>query len=291
MSLQYLDPQTIGSLLSCTWQQDLGTSEDPANGQWYTDGANCDGIGLYGGLSDSLPTQVQLDAAAAVVKSQQIVADSAIAQNLFGTDPSPAVQLTYGYVTSVSNMYEQIPAVSNGSPFHIPMQQVLSQGPESIDIRFVFASPQATAPTQQGQQFSRAVQVAVPTGRVYQVVLAVQTQQATVPYTVQIAVTGTTETWFANPVNGHYNWKADAGTAFGRINQYNCAGVDSAAYGAGGNGAGTVTLKGVLNVSEVGSFCALVYDVTAQCTAGGAPPALTPGSAPPSGTVVQTIPL
>lgn len=289
MALQYLDPQVIGNLLSCTWQQDLGTSEDPANGQWYTDGANGDAIGLYGGLTDALPGQVQLDASAAVVTTTRFVADSGI---VIGGSPSPAAQLSYGYVTSIASTQSSVASVAQGTAFSIPVNEVLTQGPASVAVRFLFSSaPGNAAPTLQPQQFSRAVPVSVPPGHIYQVVLSAETQHVTVPWTVRITVTGTTETWFANRVNGHYNWSADAGTAFGRISQYQCAGAESGAYANAGNGAGTVTVTGTLDVSQVGGFTALVYDVTAQVMSGGLPPPLAPGSAFPSAPVVETIPL
>ncbi len=296
MSLQYLNAQTIGTYLSCAWQNDLNTTEDPANGQWYTTGANGDQIGLYGGLTDSVPQQLTLDTSASVYSPQEIVADTAIVNNLNGLSPSSTVTLSYQYSTSVTSTHSTTVAIKLGAQFTFKVNEIVAEGSAQFSIGFDFSSTNSTAnTTTQAQTFSQSVPVTVPKGTVYQVVLTAESQEITIPYTVPIQVTGTTETWFESTVNGHYNWSVDAGTAFGWINQYACAGTDSPAYSNAGNGVGAVTIAGSLNASQVANFTAVVYDITAYYVAHGTAPGIplsgTPAGASAAATLVAKTPL
>lgn len=294
MSLNYLDAKTIGTALTCAWQKDLGTTKDPANGKWYTDGADSDSIGLYGGLSDTIPHQIQLDTSAAVYHPQQIIVDSAIVNNLNGLNPSSTVTLTYQYSTSIADTHSVTTAVALGAQFTIKVNEIVAEETTQFNMSFTFSSTDSTTHTTTSTDtFSQTVPVTVPSGKVFQVVLSAAKQQITVPYTVGISVTGLTETWFKDRVSGHYNWVADAGTAFGWINQYGCAGRDSSAYSNGGNGTGLVTLTGSVNQSQVANFSATIYDVTEKYASAGSAPALSRatalGVAPTSAPVVATI--
>lgn len=290
MSLQYLDGPTIGTYLSCAWQNDLGTTEDPANGQWYTTGANGDQIGLYGGLTDSAPQQLQLNTGAAVYNPQEIVADTAVVDNRNGLTPSSTVTLAYQYSTSVTSTHSTTVALKVGAQITFKVNEIVAEGSAQFSIGFDFSSTNTTAnTTTQAQTFSQSVPVTVPKGKVYQVVLTAESQEITIPYTVPIQVTGTTETWFESTVNGHYNWSADAGTAFGWINQYTCAGTESGAYSNVGNGVGAVTIVGSVNASQVANFTAVVYDITAYYNAHGVAPAVPHSTTPTVGAPAATL--
>jgi hypothetical protein len=145
----------------------------------------------------------------------------------------------------------------------------------------------------------------VPTGKVYQVVLTATVQTIQVPYTCAIQVSGTTETWFEDPIQGHYNWSMPANIAFLGIGRHGGAGSDSASYSSNGPN-GTVTVNGTLSAQQTVNFVANVYDVTDTYTSSDAPsnsttPATTlaisqpvkrlatPGTPPVQGKLVQTI--
>ena len=102
MSIQILNVNELQSALQKMWQQDLVTSEDPANGQWYTSGANGDSIGLYGELTDTAPSQLTFNTAAQVFLPSQITCSTAIMDNRNGINPSGSVTLSYTYTNGSS---------------------------------------------------------------------------------------------------------------------------------------------------------------------------------------------
>jgi hypothetical protein len=133
----------------------------------------------------------------------------------------------------------------------------------TADVSYTFSSSKSQSQTQEAtQQFSLPVTVEVPAGKKYRVVMTATVLSFQVPYTATIAVDGTTETWFEDEVQGHYNWSADAGTLFGWINLYGTAGGDSHLYQDTGNGKGAVTISGTLNGQLTCNFDSHVQDIT-----------------------------
>jgi len=63
-------------------KKELGTGKDPANRKWYEDGANHDGIGLYGGLTDTASTELLFDESQKAYTPQKVVCDTATLDNL-----------------------------------------------------------------------------------------------------------------------------------------------------------------------------------------------------------------
>jgi hypothetical protein len=72
MPLQSLDPTVVKPYIAAAWQKHLNTTEDPANGQWYTTGSSNDNIGLYGGLSDTPPNELTFDQSSLTSTPSQI---------------------------------------------------------------------------------------------------------------------------------------------------------------------------------------------------------------------------
>lgn len=140
-----------------------------------------------------------------------------------------------------------------------------------FSVTFNYTSTTSTT-TSDAQTFSQSLPIDVPKGRVYKGVLLATVRSIQVPFTATIIVGGTSETWFANAVLGHYNWAADAGTLFGWIAQFGAAGTDSAQYRDLGGGRGGLVVSGVLQSEETADFQARVYDVTdAPSTTGQVP--------------------
>ncbi len=264
MSLTYLDPTTIGNALSCAWKKHLGTSQDPANGKWYTKGANGDDIGLYGGLTDVAPTSITLDTDAATYSTSQIVCDKSDIVNLNGLNSgNNPVTLSYAYATATSSTHTLTDSVTLGEKFSITVDEAVAKESAEFSVAFTFTSSVAeTSSTSETQTESQTVYVTVPSGKVYEAVLTGEVQQITIPYTCVVKVTGTTETWFENTVDGHYNYSTDAGTAFGWIKGTDCAGDDSSSYGDAGGGTGTVTLTGSVTMNQTVNFSSTVNDIT-----------------------------
>jgi hypothetical protein len=123
-----------------------------------------------------------------------------------------------------------------------------------------------------GAQWTDTVTVAVPAGKIYQVRIDATEYTLAVPYLAVIEVTGTSETWFPDRVNGHYNWSDDAGTVFGWIWTYTTpppAGKSQPPgdpqgqnYTNEGNGAGALAVPGTLTAAQTADFNSTVIDIT-----------------------------
>src|SRR4029077_7561014 len=146
MSLQYLSTSQIQNLLTCAWQNDLGTTQDPANGKWYTNGPNNDGIGLYGGFTDAVPSSIDFDLSAAVYTPTGFIADTVTLNNSNGLLQSPTtVNLTYGYTIANSSTQSMTESVSLGTQFTIPFGTSASAGGVEFSINLSFSSTSETS--------------------------------------------------------------------------------------------------------------------------------------------------
>jgi hypothetical protein len=267
MTLNSLDIGSIGPYIGAAWQKQLSTSEDPANGQWYFNGANGDGIGLYGGLSDAVPAGLVFNENSMTYVPTQIMATSNIVDNRNGLAPQSTVQLSYSYTNSSTTSSTITHSVKVGLGLDIKAKaDFIIAGAEAtvkMSVDYTFSYSSTTSETKSDTvTVSQSIPVTVPTGKVYKAVLAATSQSLRVPYTATIMVTGTSETWFEDRINGHYNWSADAGTVWGWINQYQTAGDDSVLYQNLGGGRGGVTVSGVLDASQVANFQVQVFDIT-----------------------------
>jgi hypothetical protein len=275
MALTFLDPNTIGAALSCAWRTQLDTSESPSNdGKWDTKGANGDDIGLYGGLTDSVPTALTFDMNAAQVTTSEVIADSVDVNDLDGkNDQYNSVTLTYQYTTSTSSTHTVTDSITAGTKFTIQVSQVLTKEDIEFSLSFTWTSSESeTNATTQSQVESTTVNVYAQPGTVLRAAITGTVQQITIPYTCIVKVTGTTETWFNSQVKDpqtgekHYNYSTDAGTAFGWINKDKCAGADSSDYSDGGSGTGFVTMTGTVTMIQTVNFSTSVTDVTSDYT-------------------------
>jgi hypothetical protein len=263
MALQFLDKTLIGSYLSAMWKKDLNTGEDPPNGKWYENGANGDGIGLYGGLTDSAATQLQLNESSKQYLPEAVVCDTATLDNLNGLAPSSTVQLSYQYSKGSSTTHSTTDSIKVGVGVDIKASATIFGIGADVTTKFSFDYTHSwsttTAETEsQTYTFSQSVPVNVPEGKVYQVVLTAMSQKLIIPYTATIGITGTTETWFEDRINGHYNWSMDAGSAFANIGAWGLAGSQSPSYSAAG-----VSQSGTITATQTTQFVAKIYDITA----------------------------
>lgn len=300
MSLTFLDKATISSYLQKMWQKDLNTTEDPANGQWYENGANNDNIGLYGGLTDNAATQLQFNEAQKQYIPEAVVCDTATLDNRNGLAPSTTVQLSYSYAKSSSTTHSTTDSIKVGVGVDIKASATIFGVGADVTTKFSFEythswGTSTTETETNTYTFSQSVPVTVPEGKVYQVVLTALSQKLVIPYTATVAISGTTETWFEDRINGHYNWMLDAGTAFADIGQWGLAGSDSTSYSAAG-----VTQSGTVTAQQTTQFVAQVYDITATYQPNSVAPAIAraatiapngSSAAPVQGRLVKSIPL
>lgn len=262
MSLTILDPNAMQALLTRMWQKQLGTDEDPANGRWYTNGANDDNVGLYGGLTDTMDGNATLDEASKHYAPTQVVAAYSTVDNRNGLVGPTSVTLSYQYTNSVTTTHTVSNAVKVGFGYDFKAKaEIFGIGGESttkFSIDYTYTSSDANSNTQtQTQTFSQTVAVNVPAGKVYKAVLVGSAQRLDIPYHLDVSVTGTTETWFEDRINGHYNWMMDIGSAFGLAG-------DPAYKNAGGGRGVVVGVTGMLTAQQTTDFTVQIWDVTNQ---------------------------
>ena len=252
------------------WKKHLGTDEDPANGKWYTNGANNDGIGLYGGLTDTIDQNATFDEANKKFTPTQRLAASSVVDNRNGLVGSTTVTLSYQYTDSVSTTHTTSNSVKAGIGLEFKAKaEIFGIGGEAttkFSLDYTYTSTNSSSSTQtRSQTVSQNVAVNVPAGKVYKAVLVASSQQLDIPYTVSVRVSGSTETWFEDRINGHYNWFMDIGSAF--------ALAANPLFSNAGNGQGSaVAMSGTLTAQQSTDFSVEIWDVTAQFTKVGNSP-------------------
>jgi len=269
-SLTYLDPNIIKETLTVMWQKTLNTNSDPADGKWYTNGANNDGAGLYGNLTDRIDTTVNYDPKGVSFTRTQFTADSATVDNRNGLNPTNTVKLSYTHTSKTSQTHTVSKSFSHS--FNATLKAsftVFGIGGDlttsyafNYDYSFIETDSSTTSDS---ITTSQTVPVTVPKGKVYKAILTASQQQMIVPTSVLTHITGTSETWFSSKINGHYNWINTAAETCESIKKYGSSPVgDSSTYGADPtNGqAGVITTTGSIMGANVANFVANVVDVT-----------------------------
>jgi hypothetical protein len=244
------------------WKKHLGTDKDPANGKWYTNGANNDGVGLYGNLTDTIDQNATFDEANKKFTPTQRLAASSVVDNRNGLVGNTTVTLSYQYTDSVSTTHTTSNSVKAGIGLDFKAKaEIFGIGGEvttKFSLDYTYTSTNASSSTQtRSQTVSQNVAVNAPAGKVYKAVLVASSQQLDIPYTVNVRVSGRTETWFEDRVNGHYNWFMDIGSAFGY--------AGNPLYTNAGNGQGVaVAMSGTLTAQQSTDFSVEIWDITAQ---------------------------
>lgn len=264
MALQFLDKAKIGSYLTAMWQKDLKTDEDPANGEWYEKKPNGKTGGLYGGLTDNAETKLEFDEASQKYFPELAVRDTATLDNRNGLAPHAKARLVYQYTNSATTTHSTSNSVKVGIGLEITAKAtipIIGAGGE-VKTTFNFDYTHEWGDTQSKTEsktlvFSQSVEIDVPTGKVYQAVLEALGQKLIVPYTATIKVTGMTETWFEDRIDGRYNYKMLARDAFEKIRKWKLAGSESSSFSRKG-----FSQKGTVSAEQTTHFVAKIYDVT-----------------------------
>jgi len=300
MALIHLDKKVIGLYLSDVWKKELGTGKDPANRKWYEDGANHDGIGLYGGLTDTASTELLFDESQKAYTPQKVVCDTATLDNLNGLAPQSTVELSYTYGNSTTTTHSTTNSLKVGVGFEFKAKATIfgigGEATTKLSFEYTHSWTKSTSESEsESHTFKQSVPIHVPSGKVYQVVLTAKSQKLTVPYRALIYVDGWTETWFEDRVKGHYNYSMSAGDAFLRIAQWGKAGAESHSYGRDpkNSSRGVITQYGQVTAQQTADFVAQVFDITDSYKNERAPrltKVFAIGTVPISGNLVQEIP-
>jgi Clostridium epsilon toxin ETX/Bacillus mosquitocidal toxin MTX2 len=264
MALQYLDTVTLQQYLVSAWENQLNTGEDPANGQWYTNGANGDSIGLYGGLTD-----VQ-EGLSFVFEDQSTTPTttvflSANVNNLNGLNPTAnTINMSYAVQATLTTTHTETNTVDAGVSAEGGIDLV-AEGKVTISASYEHIWQQSTTTTTTDiTTFNYVQPITVPDGKVYQGQIVGTLYTVNVPYLAVIQVTGTSETWFNDMIQGHYNYSASAGDVFGWIatQAEKSSDLTGQSYVNNGNGQGSVTIPGTLTAQQGANFTGQVVDVT-----------------------------
>lgn len=302
MALQFLDKRLIGQYIVDAWQNALDTELDPADGQWYTNGPNNSRLGLYGGLTDTLASELTFDESKKIFTPHQVVAATAIVDNRNGLTPSSTVTLSYTYSDSLSSSHSTTNALKVGIGLDIQGKTDFFGVGGSVTTKFSFEysyswTDATTKTVTETKTFSQAVPVQVPKGSVYQARLFCNKDELTIPYRALIYLSGQSESCFASPVNGQKIWRVNAGELCAWINRYGSAESESYKYGRDPQdlSRGVIALQGTLTATQTTNFTAGSYDVTDSFKVTQSPSVdrtILPDSAPtPGAPMVGTIPL
>src|SRR3982751_1767945 len=83
MALQFMDKRLIGAYIVDAWQNHFNTEQDPADGQWFTNGPGNNG-GLYGQLTDTLASELVFLQDQSVFTPHKVAAFTSVADNRNG---------------------------------------------------------------------------------------------------------------------------------------------------------------------------------------------------------------
>jgi hypothetical protein len=276
MSLQYFETNVLGPYIMDAWQNYLGTESDPANGKWFRNGPN-NSAGLFGGLTDTLATDLVFDSGKATVNKQMAVAESTTLDNRAGLlNDSPATQtLQWAVTNTASATHSSTSSVKSSISEKLSFKGAFGvadlTSETTISFEYSYSWSDSTTSTQTDTKtFTSSMPIKVPQGKAYKLVVMADNDTVKVPYSAQIYLNGTSEANFANSVNGKQNWSTDAGTLCSWIETYGSAGNDAVEFGADPKNPkqGLASLAGTMTATQSVNFTIFALDVTSTLTGG-----------------------
>jgi hypothetical protein len=273
MALQYLDTRLVGAYIVDAWQNHFNTEQDPADGQWFTNGPGNNG-GLFGKLTDGLASELVFDASKQVFTTRLFSADSNIVDNRNGLQSKVSTTLTYQYSDSSSVTHSTTSGLKVGSSLKITNKTTLgvpATGANETTVEVAFSTEYSyswtdtnTRTKTETQTVSRTTDLVVPKGKVYQQVLTCNKDNLTIPFHADIYLTGKSFACFRNPVNGQKIWEIDAGALCQWINQFGSAAEASSQYGRDPKQPerGVIALQGTMSAEQSRNFMVYTLDIT-----------------------------
>jgi hypothetical protein len=279
MSLQFLDKRLVGAYIVDAWQNHFNTEQDPADGQWFTNGPGNNG-GLYGMLTDTLATELVFRENESKFTPNKVAAATGTANNLNGLTPEQTVNLTYSYqdTTSTTHSTTQSLKLGYGVDFKFTATFLGVGGDTTVKFtsEYSFSWTDATTVSKsETKTFQQSVPVRnIPKGKVYQVVLMCDKAELKVPFEANVYLSGKTTANFGSEVNGQKVWTVDAGTLCAWINQFGSAGDESYRYGRDPKKPeqGLIQLLGTLTATQTVNFTAMTIDITDSYSPTAQPP-------------------
>jgi len=272
MALQYLEPSVISGYLVDAWQNYLETETDPVDGKWFRNGPQ-NSPGLFGGLTETLVTDLVFGAPKDPVNKQKEVALSTMLDNRAGllNDSAATQTLNWTITNSATATHATSNSVKTGISEKITFKgkfgSVEVSSETTISFEYSYSWSDSTSNTQtDSKSFVSTIGIKVPAGKAYQLFVVADRNAMNIPYSAQIALSGTTETNFANPINGKKNWSIDAGTACSWIKKYGSAKGDPMEFDAdpADPTKGLASIHGTMRVTQAITFRIFAVDVTAS---------------------------
>lgn len=268
MALQFLDNRLVGAYIIDVWQNYLNTEMDPADGQWYTNGPGNNG-GLYGKLTDKLATELIFKPNTRLLTPHQQNAYTQLIDNRKGASLKNTVTLSHQYTDTTSTTHSTTNALKVGvatdikvtGDFIVEKTEVTTKFSTEYSYSWTESKTTTSSTT---KTFSQTLNVDVPVGKVYQIVLLSNTNQLSIDYEADIYIEGTTSACFKNPVNGQKIHTIDAGTLCSLINQYGSAGDESYKYKRDPKqpSRGAIALSGKMTATQTINFVVQTFDIT-----------------------------
>ena len=275
MALKFLDKRIIGAIIVDTFQQQLNTEMDPANGQWFTNGPSNNG-GLYGNLVDSLASALVFLPNEVVLTPHKLAAATAVIDNRNGLTPKQTVSLTYSTADTATTSHATTNALKVGIGVDIKASGTfLGVGVDvttKISTEYAYSwSDTATKSVAETKQFAQSVPTEGPAGKVFQVVLTCDKTDLKAPYYADVIISGSATANFASPVNGKKAWTIDAGTLCEWISKFGSADGESSRYmrDPANPTQGLIRMRGNLTAAITANFVVNTYDITDSYNATG----------------------
>lgn len=260
-----IDTDALRGSLTAMWKKQLNTTRDPANGQWLTKGADGDSpAGLYGAMSLTPDQSIAIDQSKRTYSKSSFMAHYVNADNRNGLNPKTVCALKSTVTSSSSTTHSVENAINTGFSATVKGNATLFgtgvEASATASIGYTHSWGKSTTNTSGvSAEFSATITATVPKGKIYRCELTGVIRNFTVPYTVVARVSGFTETWFSDRVNGHYNHALGGGSAFQLIRDWNLAGGESGSFSSAG-----LTQRGTLKASTVGNFTTKIVDITGK---------------------------
>lgn len=269
MTMSFLSKQEQAQILTQFWRDKLINTADPANGRWYDTGPNgIIDVGLYGGLVDRFISRTyDQDDTQTVKEKVMSTLDSFVLNNLSGLSGKSTVSLAMGETVSRDTTVSSESSSGWGLGLEVGQDLKVWNWSLSGDYHHDWSSGKSTSQSSsEAQSGSVSIEMEIPAGKVYKAVLQGDVYKISVPTTVIIKVTGKSETWYEDPVNGHYNHSANAGEIFAFIAEHNLAGDKSSRYSADTDNpdVGVYVMPATLFCDVVDNISTQVTDVTSQ---------------------------
>ena len=287
MALQFIDRAQVVAWVIDAWQNGFETVMDPADGRWFDNGPGGDGIGLYGGLTDHLASELVFDESSKIFTPHQKIVYTPALDNRNGLAPSSSVTLTYAYTHVTTSTHATSHAIKAGIAEEIKVSAKFVESTTTFTFDYTYSWTESKAESKgETYTFSQILPVEVPEGKVYQAQLMCNSEDLTIPYKALVRISGQSEANFPGPVQGKKTWRVDAATLCRWINKYGSAGDQSCRFGPHPDRPkeGFFALEGTMTGTETVSIAAHVVDITASYTGDD-------GAASAVGPIVATIPL